>query len=299
MKPDLAVVIVTYNSAGVVEALLDSLPDALDGLDATVVVVDNGSSDATVELLERRSDSAVVRSANVGYAGGINRGVKEVGDVEAILVLNPDVRLEPGCIRTMMTALDRPGVGIVAPQVRGADQTLHLSLRREPSILRALGLTRTRLAAFSEYYGRPNEYLTARPVEWAVGAVLLISRECFDAVDGWDESYFLHSEETDFELRSRDAGYLTWYEPGAVAIHLGQESGYTTSVHCMQMVNRVRFFRRRHGVLATWVYYWLTVANEAQRALRGSEQSRHAVKALLIPSRRPPELNSARSILPR
>jgi N-acetylglucosaminyl-diphospho-decaprenol L-rhamnosyltransferase len=299
VKPDVVVVIVTYNSARVIEALLESLPAALDGRPAEVVVVDNGSQDSTLELIEGRSDCTLIRSSNVGYAGGINRGVKEAGPSDAILILNPDVRMTPGSIRILLDALERPNVGIVAPQLRGEDGGLQLSLRRDPSLLRALGLTRTRLAPFSEYYGRQEEYMTAHAVDWALGAVLLMSRRCFDVLGGWDESYFLHSEETDFELRARDVGYLTWYEPDAVAVHIGKDSGYSTAVHCMQIVNRVRFFRRRHGWLATWVYYWLTVANEAYRALRGSDQSRHAVKALLIPSRRPPELDCAGSLLPR
>ena len=75
--PDIAVVIVTYNSAPVIGDLLDSLPRALDGLTADVVVVDNGSIDGTGELVAALGACRVVRSVNAGYAGGINRGVRE------------------------------------------------------------------------------------------------------------------------------------------------------------------------------------------------------------------------------
>src|SRR5690349_21526830 len=102
---DLGVVIVTYNSAHVVENLLDSLPRALDGLTADVVVVDNGSSDGTVSLLEDRRDCRVVRSANLGYAGGINRGVKEAAPADAILILNPDVLLGESCVPPLLETL--------------------------------------------------------------------------------------------------------------------------------------------------------------------------------------------------
>ncbi len=76
MQPDVAVIVVTYNSAGVVLDLLDSLPAGLDGLSADVVVVDNSSTDATAELLDARDDCRVVRAPNHGYAAGINAGVR-------------------------------------------------------------------------------------------------------------------------------------------------------------------------------------------------------------------------------
>src|ERR1700730_15121648 len=96
MPPDIAVVIVTYNSAHVVGDLLDSLPAALDGLTADVMMVDNGSTDGTAELLAAREGCRVVCSANTGYAGGVNRGVREVMSAEGVLVLNPAVRLHAG-----------------------------------------------------------------------------------------------------------------------------------------------------------------------------------------------------------
>ena len=204
MLPALAVVIVTHNSAHVAGDLLDSLPAALDGLTADVVVVDNESTDGTADLLAGRAGCRVVRSANVGYAAGINRGVREAMRAEAILVLNPDVRLYPGSLPPLLAALQEPNVGIAAPQVLSQEGTLEFSLRREPTLLRALGLTRTRLAIFSEYLSNPSDYARPRTVDWALGAVILMSRKCYDTLGGWDETFFLYSEETDLALRARE-----------------------------------------------------------------------------------------------
>jgi len=225
MLPELAIVIVTHNSAHVIGDLLDSLPAALDGLTADVVVVDNASADGTADLLAARGGCRVVRSANIGYAGGINLGVREAMPAEAILILNPDVRLYEQSVPPLVAALQEPNVGIVAPQVRSAQGTLELSLRREPTLPRALGLTRTRLAVFSEYVYRRSDYASPRTADWALGAVLAMSRKCYDTLGGWDETYFLYSEETDLALRARDAGLLTRYEPRAVAVHIGGQSG--------------------------------------------------------------------------
>jgi len=296
--PDVAVVIVTHNSAHVVPALLDSLPGALGDCRAEVVVVDNASTDDTVEQLERRGDCRVVRSANVGYAAGINRGVREAAPAEAILVLNPDVRLSTGCVPNLVAGLRRPGTGIVAPQVRSADGGLDFTLRREPTVRRALGLNWTKSPMFAEHMGKPEEYLHPRTVDWAVGAVLLLSRACFDAVGGWDESYFLYSEETDFCLRARDLGYQTRYQPDATAVHIGGQSGQNRRTHAMQIVNRVRLYRRRHSVPAAWAYYWASIASELSWALRGHSHSWHAILALLRTDRRPPELACGDNLLP-
>jgi N-acetylglucosaminyl-diphospho-decaprenol L-rhamnosyltransferase len=296
--PDIDVVIVTYNSAHVITDLLDSLPAALDRLSADVVVVDNGSTDGTAELLESRDDCRIVRSANLGYAGGINRGVREAAGADKILILNPDTRLQERSVDPLVQALKEPATGIVAPLIHSATGKLELSLRREPTLLRGLGLTRTGSAAFSEHVSEVAEYSRPHVVDWALGAVLLMSRECFDAVEGWDESYFLYSEETDLSLRARDIGLLTRFEPGSVAVHIGGQSGRNNKTHAMQIVNRVRLYRRRNGVLASWCYYGLTIASELSWVARGHRPSRFAIAALLKPSLRPTELGCSDRLLP-
>jgi N-acetylglucosaminyl-diphospho-decaprenol L-rhamnosyltransferase len=299
MLPDLAVVVVTHNSAHVVGDLLDSLPAALDGLTADVVVVDSGSTDQTAEFLAARGGCRVIRSANVGYAGAINRGVRAAMSAEAILVLNPDVRLQEKSVPPLLAALQEPEVGIVAPQVRSAQGTLELSLRREPTLLRALGLTRTKLPVFSEYVADPSQYTRPCIVDWALGAVILMSRKCYEVLGGWDETYFLYSEETDLALRARDAGLITRYEPQAVAVHIGGQSGRSHATYAMQVVNRVRLYRRRHGAIASWCYYGLAVARELSKASPRHRQSWTAVVALLIPARRPVELGCSGQLMPR
>jgi N-acetylglucosaminyl-diphospho-decaprenol L-rhamnosyltransferase len=295
----LTVVIVTYNSAPVIGDLLDSLPPALDGWPAEVVVVDNGSADGTADLVAARGDCRVIRSANVGYAAGINRGVREAAPADAILVLNPDVRLAPGSVPPLAEALQQPGTGIVVPQLRSADGALEPSLRRTPTLLRALGLEKTGVAALSERIGNAAEYEYPHLVDWAQGAVVLMSRACFDALGGWDESFFLYSEETDASLRARDLGFLTRYEPRSRAVHIGGASGRNNATHAMQIVNRVRLYRRRNGTAAAWCYFWLSIASELTWVARGHPQSWFAIRALLRPSLRPAELGCSDRVLPR
>lgn len=298
MDVDVVIVVVAYNSAHVIGTLLDSIPDALDTITAEVVVVDNGSTDATLDVLRERSDCRVLESTNVGYSGGINRGVAAVTSNAPILILNPDTRLLPRTVTHLLDALCEPSTGIVAPKIESPDGILHHSLRREPSLPRAAGVTFTRLAVFSEYVQSPADYEVAHVVDWALGAALLVSRKCWNAVGGWDESYFLYSEETDFCLTARDKGYRTWYEPAAVLVHIGAQSGQSAQTHAMQIINRVRLFRRRNSPALAWAYLALTIVSEFSWGLRGHRQSWFAVHALLRPKLRPAPLRCSDHVMP-
>jgi N-acetylglucosaminyl-diphospho-decaprenol L-rhamnosyltransferase len=296
---DLAVVIVTYDSAHVIGRLLDSLPGALEDLVADVVIVDNGSTDDTVGVVKARADCRVIRSTNVGYAAGINRGVREAEPADAILVLNPDVQLWAGAIRPLLDTLRLADTGVAAPQIRSVDGSLFHSLRREPTLPRALGLTRTHLRWLSECVSEDRSYDRPQVVDWALGAALLISRACYDAVGGWDESYFLYSEETQFSLDARKLGYLTRYVPSSVAMHIGAQSGSNNLTYSMMVINRVRFYRRRHRSIASWCYYSLAILSELSRVARGQRRSWFAITTLLRPSRRPVQLGCSTRLMPR
>ena len=298
MPKDVAAVVVTYNSRHHIAGLLDSLPDAFGELTYSVVVVDNGSTDGTLDLLALRTDCHVVASTNDGYAAGINRAVAASPYTPTILILNPDATLDKAAVPRMLESLQRPGVGIVGPHVRDEDGRLAPTIRRAPTLGRVGGLSFTGLPAFAERVDKPREYLHEHEVDWAVGAILLVDRECFDVLGGLDESFFLYSEETDFSLRARDAGWATVYTPHAGAMHVGGGSGESAATHTMQMLNRVRIYRRRSGDLRAWLYFGATLLVELRRALLGQRRSWPTLRALLLPSRRPPQLGASTSLLP-
>ena len=296
--PSVTIVVVAYNSAHVIPGLLDSIPRALGGLSAEIIVVDNSSSDDTVTVVRRRGECRVLVEPNLGYAAGINRGVAAACSDGPILVLNPDVRLRPNAVRLLVEALDSPGVGIVVPRVLEPDGRVSLSMRREPSLGRTVGLGSTGRPRFSEYVTDLPAYDRRQTCDWALGAVMLVDRSCHEALGGWDESYFLYSEETDFCLRARDSGWSTVFVPEAEAVHIGGQSGQSGLTHAMQVINRVRLYHRRNGRLRGWAYFGLTVATELSWLARGNRRSGSALVSLLLPSRRPPQLGLARSYLP-
>jgi GT2 family glycosyltransferase len=284
----LAVVIVTYNSGAVIGPCLGSLGPALAGLDAPIVVVaDNASSDDTLD--QARAALAGVRivptGGNLGYSAAINRGQAAAGPHDFLLVLNPDIVVQPGSIPALMAALGPAGRGIAVPRMLDESGRLSSSLRREPSLATALGESvlggpRAGRLGLSEMITDPRRYDEPGPVDWATGAALLISQRCFEAVGPWDESFFLYSEETDYMLRARDHGFLTWYTPTAVVNHRGGESGTSPRLWSLLMANKVRLYARRHNAAQALAYRLILGGAEGLRALLGKPRSKAAVRAI-------------------
>lgn len=299
MNVDVAAIVVTFNSEDHIDALLDSIAPAVGELTSSVVVVDNGSTDATLDILARRTDCAVIRSTNVGYAAGMNRAVEASPPAKSLLILNPDAALDPGSVPAMMTVLNKPGVGIVAPRVREADGSLSPTLRRRPTFGRVGGLSFTGLPRFTERIEDPAEYLVEHDVDWAVGAILLVDADCYASLGGMDESYFLYSEETDLSLRAEAAGWSTRYTPDAGAVHVGGGSGESATTHMMKILNRVRIYRRLTGPVRGWFYLWASVLVELRRALLGRRESWPTIRALLRPKARPAALGLGGVFVPR
>lgn len=293
-----AVIVVTYNSADSIGQLLESLPAGLAGTDSRVVVVDNGSTDQTPDLVAARPEVRLVRQANLGYSAGINAGIGSLPQADAYIILNPDLVVRPGFAEPLVDAL-AGRVGIVVPKVLDDQGLIQRSLRREPTVWRALGLGRTGHPALSEYVLEDSAYERPGDFDWALGAAMAVSRECLDSVGDWDESFFLYSEETDFCLRARDRGWATRYLPDSVVVHSGGGSGRSDATHTMQIVNRVRLYARRNPGPRAWAYWALTILSELSWLGRGHPQSWASVKGLLLPSHRPAVLGCSDSILPR
>jgi N-acetylglucosaminyl-diphospho-decaprenol L-rhamnosyltransferase len=285
-----AVVVVTYRSRPLLADFIGSLEAGMDGLGSwRLVAADNASDDGTVQELLRLAPTATVveMGGNRGYAAGINAGVAAAGPVDAVLVANPDIRLGAGSVARLVATLAETGAGIVAPALRDPTGHLHPVLRREPSVARAFGealVGGTRSGWYprwGEVVVDPACYRTRRTADWATGALLLVSSRCLAAVGPWEESFFLYSEETDFCLRARDAGYPLVYEPTATAVHLGGDAGVSPPLHALLVANRVRLFGMRHGQARTAAFYGAVLAGEAARALAGRPTSREAVRVLL------------------
>lgn len=282
--PTLSIVIVSWNVCDLLAACLASLPS-----DAEVIVVDNASADGSAAMVA--ADYPAVRlisnADNRGFARANNQGLAEATG-RYVLFLNPDTVAQDGAIPGLVAFAEaEPSVGIVGPKLRYGDGTVQSSRRRFPAVVTAL-CESTPL----EWHWRDNPgarryrmedraYDSVQDVDWLVGAALLCRREMLEQIGGFDEGFFMYSEEPDLCRRAKAAGWRVVYFPGAVITHYeGKSSGQVTGErHRYFQASRVRYFRKHHGplaagfvrlaVLAMFAIEWLI---EAMKRLLGSRR---------------------------
>ncbi|KQO76270.1 glycosyl transferase [Rhizobium sp. Leaf262] len=272
----LAIVIVTYNSAEVLPGLLDSLACGLEGVvRSKVIVVDNRSQDRSVEIAQAHSsvDRVIQTGRNAGYAAGVNAATAEISTSMHLLVLNPDIRLAPGCLVILLKALGSlKNTGVVVPRMRNQHHLVSKSVRREPSITTAwsealLGGSRAARMGLGEMVEDPVLYQKGGKIEWATGAILLISAGAREKVGDWDESFFLYSEEVDYLRRTREAGFDIFYVPQSEVVHIGGDYRSSNFLTNLTMANRIKYYRRHHGIVSTTLFQAALVAGECIRLL--------------------------------
>lgn len=285
----LVVVVVTYNSSDVVGGLLDSLAEGLAGLPRTeIVVADNCSVDASVAtVLGHPIGARVVHTGwNGGYSAGINAALATIQEDADVLILNPDIRLSRGGAAQLVAALRQPGVGVAVPRILHENGDLVHSLRREPSVLTAwadalLGSKFGSGIDLGESICNPRHYELPRTVDWASGAVLAVSAAARRRVGAWDESFFLYSEEVDYQRRVRLQGLSVVYTPDAQVVHIGGDYRQRPRLYSILTTNRIRDYGRHHGRASTALFRLAVLVGEFSRSLAGSTVHIAGMKAAL------------------
>jgi hypothetical protein len=221
--PQVAVVIPSWNSSTLLSALLDSL--AADGAAVELMVVDNGSRDGSVGLLEERGIRHLALPENLGFAAAMNRGVAATS-APFVLGLNADTVVVPGAIEALSAALAAdPELGGVQPRIL----QLEAPGPGDPAAARlysaGMALTRDgRAVETGTGEAQSETHLRAGEIFGACGAACLLRRELFTELGGYDESYVSFYEDVDLNARARIAGWRFAYAPEAVVWHAGNAS---------------------------------------------------------------------------
>jgi len=302
------VVVVTHDSAAVLPGLLDSLEAGMEGTRWRLVAVDNDSRDDTRELLRRSASAAqlIELDRNLGYAAAVNRALADArGEIEDVLLLNPDVRLSRGSAASLQRRLRTAShldsiegrIGLTAPLCQDSSGAVLPTLRREPTVARALaetvlGVRRAGRRGWGEAVLELSAYARTTTADWISGAALMISSECLHACGEWDERFFLYSEDTDYALRARDEGFLSCLEPEAEVVHLGGASRADSRLWALLAVNKVILHAKRHGRGRAIAFRSAALLRELRLALSGNRPSRRAAVALL--GRAPTEIGGPR-----
>lgn len=239
---DISVIIVNYNVKELLEQCINSIFSASAGLKVEVIVVDNNSFDGSVEFLKQKFPAnpqlKIIESPiNLGFAKANNLGAKEAkGDY--LLILNPDTILQEDTLtRSLEFYKKTQGIGAMTCKLILPNGKLDLACRRSfptPSVAvyRILGLSR--IFPKSKLFGKYNlTYLDENDtyeVDAIVGAYMLIKKDIYEKVKGFDEDYFMYGEDLDLCFRIKKAGYKIYYYPETSIIHYKGESTKKSSI---------------------------------------------------------------------
>jgi N-acetylglucosaminyl-diphospho-decaprenol L-rhamnosyltransferase len=221
---DLSIIYITYNSMALLRQSVESVRAATRIVDYEIIVVENGSSDGTVEWLRSQPDiKAIYNETNRGVAPARNQGLSAATG-RYLMILDADTIVEPDALDTLVACMDaHPEAGLGAPKLIGADGALQYTCRYYPSVLSKiyrrtpLQFAKKQLAAeFLEDWPHDSE----RAVDYVIGACQIIRREAFEKAGLLDERIFYGPEDIDYCIRMWRAGWKVMYFPRAVVRHL-------------------------------------------------------------------------------
>ena len=279
----ISALVVSYN---VRDLLVETLEALYAGARRPVeaIVVDNASQDGSADAVERAYPQArLIRlEENLGFGRANNAGL-EACRGEMVLLLNPDVLLQPGCVDRMAEFLDaNVGAGVVSPRLQRPDGRLDLAARRgfpapAAALYRMFGLSRLfpRSPRFNRYNLGHLPADQVQEIDSGSAACLLVRRAAIAKAGFFDPDYFMYGEDLDLCYRIKEAGWKVYYLPDAVAVHVkGASTRQATSRmlyefhRAMWLFYRKHYARRRAAPLnaLTWCLIWSRWALLALRA---------------------------------
>jgi GT2 family glycosyltransferase len=272
-----AVAVVSFNTRQLLERCLESLQPEVEAGRATVTVVDNRSTDGSLEAAQQAAPWARVVDAgtNLGFGRAINLVASQNGS-EWVLAANADVALRPGALEALIAAGSDLRVGCVAPRLVLPDGTTQHSVHPFPTVPFTLafnlGLHRVS-RTLGDRLCLEGRWDSERPrgVPWAIGACLLLRREAFDQVGGFDEHQWMYAEDVDLQWRLQRGGWAIRYEPRAHVLHqsaaaTGPVFGDGRSTRFMRATYSMLL--RRRGRARMWTTAAINIAGAAARANR-------------------------------
>lgn len=280
--PDLSIIIVSWNTLGLLRDCLESLFDSQPSADLEVFVVDNGSQDGSPDMVEARFPTVkLIRNTdNAGFAAANNQAIRLAAG-RHVLLLNSDTLVHPGVIDASIAYLDNsPHVGVMGCRVLNGDGTVQATCSQFPTlanlILLTTGLFRVPGLAFAQRYRMDGwQRDDERDVEVVSGCYMMVRGSALESVGLLDEDFFFFGEETDWCRRFLAHGYAVRFAPVGTIIHFGGGSSKSLNSKRDLMLSEatVRLHRKHGGLMPAAVAWAILLAFNASRyafwSLRG------------------------------
>lgn len=252
MTMDMSIVLVCWNNKAYLDPCLKSLYDS--GLDCTfdVVVVDNGSTDGSQDMLrEKYPDVMIIENGrNVGLSKASNQGI-EATRGKFVLLLNNDTIVNGEALNAMVHFLQtHPDAGAVGGKLLNGDGSFQGGYAKFSTLPEELLIA----TGFGDRFwpGYPSHFDSDHvlPVGWLSSACLLVRRSALDQIGLLDESYFIYGDEADLQYRLNKAGLKVYYIPTATTIHFGGKSMNRWRRRKMVYRGKLLFYKKNYGWLS-------------------------------------------------
>lgn len=285
IRPDLSIIIVSWNVKALLRDCLQSIFANQGELKLEVIVVDSASADGSAEMVaaEFPAVTLIACDENVGFPRGNNIGMRQASG-RYVLLLNPDTVVVADALPIAVAYIEQhPDIGVLGVQLLNEDGSVQSSRRRFPSLMTGV-FESTWLQAYApqrllqDYYVDDLADSTTADVDWVMGAFMLTRPEVIAQVGGMDEAYFMYSEELDWCKRIKTAGWRVVYYPEAQVIHYQGKSSEQASILRHINFNRakLRYFRKYHGRAAAgflrlviWLNFLMQLILEAVKGMLG------------------------------
>ncbi|MCX5875854.1 MAG: glycosyltransferase family 2 protein [Deltaproteobacteria bacterium] len=245
---DISIVIVNWNTKGLLLDCLASVYAMVRDMRFEVFLVDNASTDGSVEAVRAQYPqvSVIQNEQNLGFAAANNKALRLMQGKYALL-LNTDAIVTEGAISRLFCYMESHGdVAMSCGQLLNADGTKQNSIANFPSLLTLIANeTLLRILMPKRFPSKRRDYSAPIPVESCIGACLMVRKEAMDAVGLLDERYFFFMEETDWAFAMHRAGWKSCFVPDARIYHLqGQSAGHNVRARIMFYRARYQYFRK-------------------------------------------------------
>lgn len=265
---DVSIIIVSFNTKQILKGCVDSILKNLKNIKYEIIVVDNNSSDGSVDYLKKlagnKNIKCIFSKENLGFGGGNNLGMK-VCTGDYILLLNSDCIIQNNVIEKVKIWMDQnKDYGLASPNLYNPDGTVQGTGGFFPTLLSVFSWMTIQDLPFVDLIIKPFHpmknrsvfsgegfYKTQKDLDWVTGAFFMLRKKAFKDTGFFDKDFFMYTEEVDYSFRLKEKGWRVGYLPYKGVIHIGgASSGFGNSI--LREFEGVKLFYRKH--YSEWKY---------------------------------------------
>ncbi len=255
MKPDLSIIVLSYNTKDITINCLESVLKYTKGIRYEIIVVDNGSTDGSLSSIKKLAENenrikVVDAGENLGFGRGNNLGASKATG-KYLLFLNSDTLLIDNALKECLDFVsERTNLGVYSPRLLNADYSIQPSGGYFPNLWNVfawqLFIDDLPLVGklVKSFHPQKGSYHSQQSLDWVTGAFMIIPKYVFDEVGGFDNDIFMYTEEMELIYRINQLGYKTYFKNKPSIIHLGGASGGSFLALTSEVKNMLYFWKK-------------------------------------------------------